>query len=94
MSALDWVRNKAVQVDQYVLTISPEDAVECEPGNYTVTRYRFAGRINYRMAQEIRKEYGRLIKADDEIETCRVGGQYKSDEGNCEYIRATYKREA
>ncbi len=94
MTALDWVRSKATQSEQYVMTVTPEEgaATECEPGDYLVTRWRFAGRLPYRMAKEMRGEYGKLINAADEIETCRVGGQYRSEEGNCEYFRVTYKK--
>ena len=93
MTAIDWVRSKATQCEQYVLSIAPEEAVECEPGDYQVTRWKFEGRVPYRMAQELRKTAGAtLVKTDAENETLTVGGQYRSEEGNCRYYRATYEK--
>lgn len=84
MSALDWIRKKSKQFDQYEL--------EHEGGNYLATWRSFRGRIPNKMVYELRKELPSLINTKLENETLRIGGQYRSDFNNCEYIHVVYTK--
>lgn len=94
MAAIDWIRSKATQVQQYVLPISAEQAAasEIEPGNYRATQWKFEGTVPYRMAKEL--QGATLVNTDMENETLRVGGEYRSEAGRCLYYRTVYEKEA
>lgn len=96
MSALDWVRGKAEHKDTKFLTISAESAdAGTKPGLWRVDRWHFRGVLNSGMATGIRKEFDKLEKTDSgDIqvnEVLRIGGQYRSEYGNCEFSRTVYE---
>ncbi len=88
MTALDWVRSKAAVTEIDTFSGDDENGVS---RTYRVTRSVFKGTLPYRMARDIRKELSSLIRADMHIETLHIGGQYRSDFGNCEYINSVYE---
>jgi hypothetical protein len=84
MTALDWVRGKAVQFDQYELEVEGEKIV--------ATWFKFSGTVPNRMVFELKKQYGQLVVTDTENEVLRVGGQYRSDFNKVEYSRTIYEK--
>ncbi|MHC2353368.1 hypothetical protein ACVMB3_002826 [Sinorhizobium meliloti] len=86
MSALNWVRDKAKQFDQYELEVEGEKVV--------ATWYSFNGRVPNRMVFELQKELSALVVTDTENEVLRVGGPYRSDFNRCAYTRAVYTKAA
>lgn len=96
MSALDWVRGKAEHKGTKFLTISAENADEgTKPGLWRVDRWHFSGVLKSGMATGIRKELGKLASVqtgDIQVnEVLRIGGQYRSEYGNCEFSRTVYE---
>jgi len=82
MTALAWIRSKA--------TPMADDTIEFEGATYIIRRVRFAGTVPYRMAREL--SGSKLENTDTANEYLRVGGQYRSQAGQCEYMRTEYVR--
>lgn len=96
MSALDWIRGKAVVYSVETMTVSPEKAEQgTKPGLWQVTRLHFKGRLPTKMVYSVKAELGKLVKSfdgDKQVnEYLRVGGQYRSDFNNCEYSKTIYE---
>lgn len=90
MNAIEWLRSKATTtVDTMV--IAADEATDAAPGTYKITRQHFSGTLPTRMAYEVRKLAPTLKTTDTEIEQVRIGGQYRSDFGRCEYWHTTYE---
>jgi hypothetical protein len=87
MNALDWIRSKATQYE--VDTFTTDEGVTIR-----ATRYSFRGRIQPRMVFEARKLYPELVNHDMQVETLKVGGQHRSEFGQCEYFRTEYEQVA
>src|SRR5215217_7765647 len=90
MSALNWVRDKAEHKETEFMTITAESAGEgTKPGLWRVDRWHFRGVLGAGMATGIRKELSKLVKVQSgDIQTnevLRIGGQYRSEYGNCEF---------
>lgn len=82
MSALDWIRSKAVIVNQDAWT--NDDGMRIS----TVT-YGFRGRLPKRMMPQLKNPA--LITGEKVNETLALNGPYRSDYGKCEYTRTEYK---
>lgn len=96
MSALDWVRGKAEARETKFIRIEAESADEgTKPGLWRVDRWHFKGTLGAGMATGIRKELGKLVKVESgdiqTKETLRIGGQYRSEYGNCEFSKTVYE---
>ena len=84
MNALDWIRSKAV--------VKSTEVLEMEDGSaYSVVFSAFNGRLPNRMVYQVLDQMDELVNIPDEVvETIRVGGQYRSDFGKCEFLRTDY----
>ena len=83
MNALDWLRNKATPV--------PAEEIEAEGVKYRIERKVFRGNLPFRMAKELRGCKG-LIKTETVNEVLLLGGQYRSQAGQCEFFHTEYVR--
>lgn len=93
MAAIDWLRTKleTYAVEDMPVTPAEAEATGCLPGTYRVTRERFRGRLPYHMARDMKRAPVALVRTDTVNETLRLGGQYASEFGNCEFFRTTYE---
>lgn len=98
MNALDWVRSKAEERETEIMVIEPEEAGEgTKAGQWLVKRWHFRGTLPTRMAYQIRDnlktgKLERVETGDIQItENLRIGGQYRSDFGKCEYWKTIYQ---
>lgn len=89
MNAIEWLRSKAT-VTTDTMVVTPEEAFECDPGTYRITRMHFRGNLPYRMARDVRNIP--LTRTDTVNEVLHIGGQYRSQYGQCEYFHTTYER--
>jgi hypothetical protein len=96
MSALDWVRNKAAQTEIDTMEIPAESAGEgTKAGTWRVTRWHYKGTLPIKMAAQIRNELTNVVNVQSgDIQThevLRIGGQYRSDYGRCEFSKTVYE---
>lgn len=93
-NAIEWLRSKAATTVE-MMVITPEEAAAtpdgAAPGTYKVTRQYFSGTLPARMAHEVRKLASTLKNTETVMENVRIGGQYRSDFGRCEYWHTTYE---
>lgn len=89
-NAIEWLRSKATTTTD-TMVITPEEATDCAPGTYRITRQHFSGTLPTRMAYEVRKLASTLKTTETETEQVRIGGQYRRDFGRCEYWHTTYE---
>ncbi len=82
-NAIEWLRSKATTTTD-TMVITPEEATDCAPGTYRITRQHFVGTLPTRMASTLKT-------TETETEQIRIGGQYRSDFGRCEYWHTTYE---
>lgn len=92
MNAIEWLRSKATTtVETMVINAADAAASDTTPGTYTITRKYFRGTLPTRMAYEARALAKTLTVTDTVVETLRIGGQYRSQFGQCEYWYTTYE---
>lgn len=96
MSALDWVRSKAVERETRFLDVPADSNDEgTKPGKWKMTRWHFRGTLPTKMAAQIRNETTKLVKVESgDIQTnefLRIGGQYRSDYAKCEFSKTVYE---
>lgn len=96
MSALNWVREKAVERETSFMDVPAESADEdTKPGKWKMTRWHFRGILPMKMAAQIRNETSKLVKTHSgDIQTnevLRIGGQYRSDYNKCEFSKTVYE---
>src|SRR5215217_793155 len=96
MSALNWLRDKAEFRETTFMTIAADSGDEgTKPGLWRVDRWHFKGTLPNRMAAQIRNELDKLVKVQSgDIQTqevLRIGGQYRSDYGRCEFSKTVYE---
>jgi len=89
-NAIEWLRSKAT-VTTDTMTVTPEEGAvsECAPGTYRITRLHFRGTLPYAMVRDLRS--AKLTKTETVNEVLQIGGQYRSQYGQCEYFHTTYE---
>ena len=95
MTALDWLRSKAVLRLTDQVEIGEADAdVECPAGVYKICYFQFEGVVPTRMAFELRdsKTLAALTNTALISERLQLGNGYRSGFNNVRYARSEYTR--
>ena len=88
MSALDWIRSKAKEIEIDYLDLEPEYATEETPaGRYEIRRWLFNGTLPYRMKKELASQLEQLATTETETEVVTFPGQYRSNNTRAVYTR-------
>ena len=79
--AMNWIRGKATEAPDW------STDVEVNGVAYRSTVYTFKGTLPPKMVGQLTREPRNLANEDLLYESFRLGGQYRSDYGKCEYAR-------